>query len=881
MIRAGIRRALSLALRRRDRWEREVEEEIKLHLTLRAEQLIDAGRTPEDAYAEAVRRFTGGSLHDSRAHLFEAARHREQRMQRTEYLSDLRNDLSFALRMLRRDKGWTTVTILTFALGIGAATAVFSAVSSLLLHPVAYPGADRVALVFQQPAKGNNTGINVTISPSSGVIRAWRTSAHSIEAIEGFAQFQPQMRSLGDPIELQGARIEPTFAAFAGVRPLIGRMFSASEIAAGGRQLLLGEGLWRSRFGADSTVIGRAVTLDDSLYTIVGVMPASARVPREGASTTDVWLPLDLRDERAGASVVARLRPGIRVAQAQAELDSVYSRLSALRGDKANFQTMVVSPGSQLNFHDSLILLGWSVALVLLIACANVAHLLLARGTARRRELAIRMALGANRSRVFRQLLTESVVLAFGGGVLGVVGGWLGLRAIVDARPESLSALAMTSVDMTTLGAALAVTITTSIVFGMLGALQSGGKTANDTLKLGAQRAVTGRGRMRQFLVVTEMALSATLVVGASMLVRSVVNLQRADLGFEPNGLYTIHPNVGRGHFAGRAVRGDYLRTLATKVAAVPGVQSVAMASAPPGWYTFTIGRLEIEGRPAPPTTATEFVHVNKIGRGFFGTMRTRLVAGTMFTDTTASANQVIVNEGFAKKQWRGESPVGGRIRVAQSGKESWLTIVGVAAESATGGPVSGDATTPILYTPAADSDAAALVVRTTGSADVLQPVQALARSIDASVPVKVRSVATGVAESIAEPRFVMMLLTLFTILALVLAAIGLYGVMAYAVSQRTREIGIRVALGATRMRIARMVVVGGVLLAIAGSVAGMAIARWGTRVIQSQLYGVSRSDVMSFVIGAAVLMVAALVACIVPTRRALAVDPMTAIRAD
>jgi hypothetical protein len=345
--------------------------------------------------------------------------------------------------------------------------------------------------------------------------------------------------------------------------------------------------------------------------------------------------------------------------------------------------------------------------------------------------------------------------------------------------------------------------------------------------------------------------------------------------------LYTIRPSVPRGTFRSNAARGAFLRTLETRLTSVPGVTSVSMASAPPGWWRFLVGRLEIEGRPAPPATSTEFIRVNQIQHGYFGVMRQTLVAGTEFTDTTDAAGQVIVNAGFAKKQWRGESPIGKHIRVAHEGTEPWRTIVGVAAEAATGGPVSEEAAAPLLYTAAADSVTAALLVRTTGTADLLQPVQALAHAIDPGVTVKVLSVETGVAEAIAEPRFVMLLLTLFTILALSLAAIGLYGVLGYAVAQRTREIGIRVALGATRTRIARSVIVGGIGLAISGAAVGLGIAHWGTKVIETQLYGVARSDSASFFAAAIVLVVAALLACIVPTRRALAVDPMTAIRAD
>ncbi len=879
MIRAGVRRLFALALRRQDRWEHEVEEEIKLHLALRAEQLVADGHTMDEATQEAMRRF--GPLHESRARLFDAARQREASMGRTEFFADLSQDLSFALRALRRQKAWTAVTVLTLALGIGATTAVFSAVSSLLLHPVDYPGADRVMLVFQEPATGNNTGIQVTITPPAPAIRAWKTSAHSFEALEAYGLAKVEMRTSGEPSELQAARIESSFAHFAGVRPLAGRLFTPSEIADHARYVVLGEGLWRSRFGADQSVIGRAITLDDSLYTILGVMPVSLRTPRTVTPRIDVWLPLDLTDDRAGGAVIGRLRPGVDATRAQAELDTIYGRVSASRNDKASYRSLVVSVASQVSFRDSLKLLAYAVALVLLVACTNVAHLLVARSSGRRRELAIRVALGAGRSRMFRQLLAESVVLAAAGGALGLFGGWLGLRAIVGARPSALAGLERAKMDATTLGIAFGVLILTSLVFGVLGAIQASRESSHGALRSGGERSATGRGRLRQILVVSEMALAATLVVGASMLIRSVINLQRADLGFEPHGLYTIRPAVARDHFANNAARGEFLRTLATRLAATPGMQSVSLAGSPPGWWSFSIGRLEIEGRPAPAATATEFVRVNRVESDYFSTMRQRLAQGAIFNDTTSTGLQVIVNRGFARKQWADESPIGKRIRVAQTGKEPWLTIVGVAVEAQTGGPTSAESKAPVLYSAAADSDASALMVRTVGAADMLQPIKAFASSIDPGVTMKIQSVETNVVDAIAEPRFVMMLLSLFTGLALTLAAIGLYGVMAYGVAQRTREIGIRVALGATRARVARAVIAGGLALAIVGAIAGSAVALWGTKVIESQLFGVARSDAVSFIAAAAVLLVAALVACVVPTRRALAVDPMTAIRAD
>ena len=879
MIRADVRRWFHLALRRRDRWEREVEDEIKLHLALRAEQLVAQGATPDDAYAEAVRRF--GPLGDSRARMLDAAQHREQRMQRTEYISDFKSDLSFAFRTLGRQKGWTAVSLLTMALGVGASTAVFSVVSSLMLNPLPYPGGNRLAFVYHQPASGNNTGISVTVTPAAPVVRAWQQHARSFEAFEPFMASEVEMRTSGNPTRLNAGRVMPTFAAFADQRPIAGRMFTAADVAAGSQVVLLSEGLWRGRFGADPSVIGKAITLDDSLYTVIGVMPTTLHWPHIDRAPRDVWMPINPRQQDLGLSVIGRLRRGIDAETAGRELDSLYAR-SGISDGKVSFSTVVAPPSRRLAYRDSLVMLSFAVGLVLLIACANVAHLLMARSASRHRELAIRRALGAGRGRVFRQLLAESLALAVVGTTLGVLLGWIGLKGLVALRPPTLSTLALARLDATTLALAACVALVTGIAFGLLGVVQSARQSTNESLKSGSLRISGGRRRARTLLVMSEMALSATLVVGASMLVRSVIKLQNAHLGFEPKGLYVVLLSGAKQRFTTPTSRGELLRTVASRLGEASGIRAVAFTSTPPGWRSFSIGRIEIDGEPPPPNEATSFIDVNQVGSGYFTTMGVRLVHGTGFTDTTAQANQLVVNAGFARKQWgSAAAAVGRRLRVAHQGTPPpWFTIVGVVENASTSGPAS-ESSAPMFYTAAADTAAAALLLRTDALASPLAHVQQVARSIDPLLAPEVRSVEQQIAQSVAGPRFVMLLLTVFTMLALALAAIGLYGVMAYTVAEQTREIGIRVALGATRSHIARSVIVRGAVMAVVGSAAGVAGAIWGTKLIETQLYGVERSDAISFVAAVLVLLTAALVACIVPTRRALAVDPMTAIRAD
>lgn len=889
MIRAGVRRAFRLALRRRDRWEREVEDEIKLHLSLRAEQLVAQGATPDEAYREAARRF--GPLTESRARLLEAARHREQHMHRTEYLDDLRQDISFAMRTLGRQKGWTAVTILTLALGIGATTAVFSVVSTLMLNLLPYPHAERIVYVDQQPSQGNNTGIRVTITPSARVVRAWMQNSRSFEAIEGSTFGPRSLKTLGEPSRVMAAEVFPSFPDFAGQRPLRGRMFTAQDIVNGGRVVALSEAFWRERFGSDPSVLGKVITLNDTSYMIVGIMPAALQLERR-VRPAEVFLPLDVGDDRRGMSVLGRLRPGVTIDAATRELDSIFARTAQVSGGRLPFKTMISTPAQRVRMRDSLLLLTAAVGLVLLVACANVAHLLLARSAARQRELAIRAALGAGRWRLLRQLLTESLILAFLGSACGVFLGWAGLHGLIALRPPSYDEIQLAHLNTLTLWVAVGLATMSGVAFGIIGTAQSARYSAHDTLKSSASAAsASGRHhRGRALLVVTEMALSAMLLVGATLLIRSVANLQRADLGFDPKGLYAVYLPDKTTRGATPAARAAFMTEFVNRLRHVPGVQSAAIAAVGPGSRSMAIGRLEVDGETAPPKGATSFIDVNQVDPGFFATMGIALVDGATFSDTSARAHQVIVNAGFARKHWGDASPIGRRVRIAQNdlsgadekpaNDEPWLTIVGVAHEASTTGAAL-ESSAPLLYTPTAATESPIVMVRTNGSPLGLAPVTALLGTLGVRRAPTIQSTEEFLSRSLSGPRFIMLVLSIFTGLALVLAGVGLYGVMAYTVTQQTREIGIRVALGATGSRIARGVLGRGTWLAVTGAVIGLVAANWSTKMIENQLHGVTRSDPISFVAGAIVLVLVAVIACVVPTRRALAVDPMTAIRAD
>lgn len=872
---------LWLALRRRDRWELEVEEEIKLHLALRAEQLMIMGHSADDAYAEAVRRF--GPLSHSRARLVDAARLREQRMQRTEYLSDLQQDVTFALRGLARQKVWTFVTIATLALGIGATTAVFSVVSTLLLHPLPYPNADRVVYVNQQPSNGNNTGITVMILPASPVVRAWKKFSHSFEAIEPYMLSRKRLKTTSDePSRVVAEAVMPSLFQFTAAHPVLGRNFTSADVQNGGRVAMLGEGFWRDRLGADTRVIGRALTLDDTLFTIVGVMPGNQST--DATRATDVWLPLDINNNSLGLRVIGRLRPGAKIPQANKELDSIFARQGGFSGSSIPFRTAITTPAQRVSFRDSLVMLTVAVGLVLLVACANVAHLLVARSASRHREFAVRAALGADRERLLRQMLTECLLLSSVAGVTGLILGWVMLRVLVSLRPDSLYDLLRAHLDATTLGVAITVAVVSGAAFAMLSAIHASSLATHEALKsgtLGTASRLRPRGGGRALLVISEMALSATLLVGATLFVRTTMSLQHQDLGFQPNGLYSLHVSFDSPGFEAPAVRHELIDDAASRLQKIPGVTAVAVTRVSPGGRSFAIGRLEIQGEAPPPRTSSSFIEWNSVRSNYFATLGMRLLEGTLFTDTSAAARQVIVNDGFARKHWTSGRAIGQHIRIAQSDSEPWRTIVGVVNDVATNGPLA-ESSAPILYSPLTTiPESVDLLVRTTSTAASLTPIIAFLKRAGLKRAQPPLSVASEVALSIATPRYITLLLTIFTALALVLTSIGLYGVMSYTVAQETRDIGIRVALGASGRRIARSVIARGTALAIVGAIVGLIAASWGTKLIESQLHGVTRLDPISFAIGAAVLVSAALLACIVPVRRAISVDPMTAIRAE
>jgi putative ABC transport system permease protein len=859
----------------------DLDEELRFHVDMRVRDYVSAGMTEQQARAATAARL--GDMVAARQDCVTIARQRDSRMRRTQVIDALTQDVRFAVRTLGRQKAWTAIAVVTLGLGIGATTAMYSVVNHLLLNPTPYPGGDRVVAVFHQPSEGNNTGVNVTITPMGRAAAAWRSANRSFEALEPYKTDEARLLSTGEaPRVLQTATVLPSFASFAGERPIIGRVFTEQEARESAPVAMLSEALWRGQFGGHDSIIGRSITTFGKTLTVIGVMPAAFQLPRIMESETDLWLPLDLvKADDDGVKVIARLREGISAQSAAAELDSISARQSTEAGDRTRFTTVVAQPGTLVRFRDMLVLLSAAVALVLLVACANVAHLLLARAATRQREMAIRAAVGAGAGRLFRQLFTESFMLSLLGCAVGVGMGWAGLRAIIALRPRNFSSIASAHMDASTLWITVAVAVVTGLVFGVIGAVQAARHSTSETLKASSNSASEGHSRLRGrgLLVVTEMALCTMLLVGAVLLTRSMIYLQARDPGFDASRLYAVGLSLPEARYPDAKSRLAFYRQVEERTRALPGIAATTIAGAAPLSSAFLIGALQAEGQPDPAPGTTSFINYNGVTPEYFRMIGMRFVLGATFTDTTTAAAQAIVNEAMARSLWPGQPAVGRKLRVVYNGQGQWKTVVGVVADALTKGRT--DRGEPMLYLPGA-TFYAVLLVRTSTEADINRVVSRVVTELDPSVaPPTVQSVEDGMRRSMASPRFTMLLLSIFAGIAVALAAVGLYGVLAYSVAQRTREIGIRVALGATRGRVAMSVMGQGMLLAAVGAVLGLIGARWGASLVGSQLYGVRQTDPLSFGLGAAALVTIAALACVLPVRRAVRVDPIIAMRAD
>jgi predicted permease len=825
-------------------------------------------------------------------------------------LAAFTQDLRYAGRAFGRAPGFTLVGLLSLAIGIGANTAIFSVVSALLLRPLPYVNAERQVILW-------NT------SPGLGITEDWFSTAQYFDIRAGVRSFESVAIAIGANLNLTGdgeperigaIRVSSNLLPMLGVRPLVGDLFSADDDRPGRTgKALLGFRTWTRRYGQDPRIVGRALTLNGQPFEVVGVLPSTFSLPREVMPTlgvvddAEVVLPLPLPANaaeirnREDYNILATLAPGATLDQARAELDTLTARLRRAHPDfyppngGLTFRALPLKEQAVGRARRALTVLMASVGFVLLIACANVANLLLARALARRKEIAVRAALGASRARIAGQLLTESVLLAVGGGVLGLLFAFACLEGIRFLGSASVPRLAEIALDGRVLLFTLGVSLVSGVLFGMAPAFRLSRLDVHGSLKdvgrgSSGTGAVWGRGqRLRRLLVVAELALSVMLLVGAGLLVRSFVRLQSVSPGFDAARALTLELTMtGRKYNDADAVLQTY-RALWERLGSLPGVAAVGGVTALPLSNMMAWGPITVGGRAAPEGEKFINADIRVVGGRYFEAMGIPLLQGRAFgeQDTRESQRVVIVDEHMAAQLWPGQDPIGRRIRTGGfdvTPDTPWMTVIGVAGrvkqDSLDGDPRmayyryhgQSPARAMNIVVRAADGEPAAL-----GSA-----VRHAIRTLDPDLPIyKMRAMDERVSDALAERRFAMLLLTVFALLALVLAAVGVYGVLAYLVAQGTRELGIRLALGATPGALARLVVWQGVSVALAGVVLGLAGAFALTRFMRALLFGVAASDPVTFALIASALGVVALLASYLPARRAAAVDPLVSLRME
>jgi predicted permease len=810
----------------------------------------------------------------------------------------LLQDLRFGVRTLLKSPGFALVAVVTLALGIGANTAIFSVVNGLLLRPLPYADSERLAIIWT-----HSPGANVAQDwPSPGQFSAVRSQTSVFESMALARGMSYNLAGESGAERVGGVQVSSEMFPLLGARPQLGRVFLPEEDAPGRPQtVVLSHGLWQRRFGGDPSVVGRSLTLNGQSYAVVGVMPADFQLGYEVMPTVgavqqpDVLLPLPLSAERMESqgdenyNVVARLKPGATFQQARAELDLAARRLAQqfpetyTQGRAFSFSVRPLLEQVVGDVRPALLVLLGAVGFVLLIACANVANLLLARAAVREKEMAVRTAIGAGRWRIVRQLLTESLALSLVGGALGLLVAFWGLDALRALAPGNIPRLQNVALDGRVLLFTSAVTMLTGVLFGLAPALRGSRVNLGETLKEGGRSLVGGGGqRLRSALVVSEVALSLVLLVGAGLLIRSFMRVQQVEPGFDAGGVVSMRLSVAGTPYQGER-SGEFFRQLLERARSLPGVESAGAASIIPlaggiGW-----GSITVEGYV--PTTGQDVIQADQrtAGAGYFETMRVPLKGGRYFDerDTGEAPGVVIVDENMARTYWPGRDAVGGRLKVGDGDDSPWLTVVGVV-----GGVKQYALDTDsrvAVYFPHGQRPSGTMYVLARTSADPEALAAALARearAVEPNVPVfDVKTMEQRLSESLARRRFAMTALGLFALVALVLAAIGIYGVTSYSVAQRTREIGVRVALGARRRDVLGLVLRRAMLLVLAGIAAGLAGALALTRVLGSLLYGVSAADPTTYGAIALLLAAAALLACYVPARRATKVDPMEALR--
>lgn len=873
------------------RIDQELDEEIRGYLDLMAAEKVRCGMTREEALREA-RRDLGG---------LEQVKESVRDIRIGASMDTLMQDLRYALRTLTKNPGFSGVAVLTLALGIGANTTIFTVVNGVLLKPLPYPEPERLLMLFEKRLSDDTLG---TVAPAN--FFDWREQSQSFDkmaAIDPYPDFI--LSGAGEPYRLAGAAVSSDFFPLLGVRMALGRSFLAEEDRPGqNRVVILSYSTWLRNFGARPDVVGRQLALNNTGYTVVGVLPrefsfVSKASDFQSRNHFDLWTPLALASPpepwQRGTHplcVFARLKPGVPVRQAQADLNRIAGILQQLypADDKESGITAVpMSEHVVANVRAALLTLLAAVGMVLLIACANIANLLLTRAATRQKEMALRVALGASRKRLAQQLLTESMVLAVVGGALGLAFAFLGVPALVNHLPTDLPRASEIAVDGRVLAFTSLISAITGIVFGLVPLLQSRRVSANDSLKQSGRGVATGQSRLRSALIVGQVAIALILLVGAGLMTKSFWTLLRVSPGFQTERILTarlsLPPQYTNGYKYGMGQHREisaFQRELLERVRNIPGVQSAGFTAYLPLSGVDNSRSFDIEGRPAKPAGVYEITKYRPVSSGYFETIGIPIEHGRGFEarDIEDSPLIVAVNESMARRFWGAQNPVGQRVRFDNA---DWRTVVGVVGD--VHGEGLGDKPAPEMYVPYAQvpnvEARPTIVLRT--SIEPSNAISALRRAISEAgpdVPVdQIETMKEIVSGSVAQSRFRTAVLLMFALLSLFIASIGLYGVMSYLVSQRTREFGIRIAVGASRGAVLRLVLREAVKLVCVGICIGMVGAALLARLIASLLYGVTPFDSATLGSVSLLLAVVALAASYIPAQRAAKADPMDSLR--
>jgi putative ABC transport system permease protein len=811
-----------------------------------------------------------------------------------ELMETLRQDMRYGFRTLRKRPGFTVVAVIALALGIGANTAIFSVVNELLLSPLPYANAEQLVMVWEHN-RPRDVHQNVV---STANFLDWREQSQSFADMAAFYDARFNLTGSGEPFEIPAQVATENIFSLLGVEPILGRNFTREDVAPDAPSVvILGYGLWQSRFGADPSIVGKTITLNGSSATVVGVLPAGFQWFIKKGSLTDkpaeLWTPFIFTEQhrvRRGRfiSSVARLKPGVSPAQAQAEMTTIGARLEQqYPALNTGWGVEVVPLREQFvgDVRPALWILLGAVGFVLLIACANVANLLLARAAARHREIAVRTALGASRLRIIRQLLTESVLLSVLGGALGLMLAWWGIGALAALSPSDLINLENVSLNLSVLSFTLLVSLLTGIIFGLVPAFEATKLNLTESLKEG-DKGASGNARTRRLrnaFVIAEMALALVLLTSAGLLIRSFMRLQTVNPGFEADRLLTMRVVLPGRKYREEYQRVGFFKQAVERINRLPGVESAGAVSFLPFAGIGAATGFTVEGRPEPEAGQRPTTDVRVTDAGYFRAMNIPLISGRVFTEqeATEKRNVAVINDAMARKHFAGEDPLGKRVTVRMGENPAPTMIVGVV------GDVKhrslDQEVKPMVYWPHPELayTTMTIVVRTQGEPlGLAAAAQREIQAIDAEQPVSdIRTMEQLLAASVARARFNTLLLGIFAALALVLAAVGIYGVMAYSVTQRTREIGIRIALGARGADVLKMIIGQGMTLALIGVCLGLVASFALTRLMSSLLFGVSATDPLTFTGVSLLLAAVALLACYIPARRATKVDPMVALR--